>query len=263
MVLLNQGKCFGQQLHACPKLVLLAAVFQPEASLIVGVEVLTGDVHGIRIGGSGITGEQEKVAGEDVRGAPCGYLYIAYLLEVLAAQRPRCAFRLLRQGEVGEMASFGIPLLVGDAAYFLQNGEVVTHRVQGISFHVHHEVLVVVDELFGKLPESDVFRLELALDKFSQRATHIIVCRIRSFCAVYPDTRLQVLADAVGHPQQGHLRFHAALKQVLDRRSVKVLPALQQRVKRRIDRKQQLVYFCVGFHRLAALAVQTAFPRIP
>lgn len=200
MVLLYQGECFGQQLHACPKLVLLAAVFQPEASLIVRVEVFTGDAHRIRIGGSGITGEQEKVAGEDVRGAPCGYLHIAYLFEVLAAQRPRCPFRLLRQGEVGEMASFGIPLLVGDAAYLFQDGKVMAHCVYGISFHVHHEVLVVVYELFGKLSESDVLRLELLRDELAQRLSHIVIAGISAFGAVDADTCLQVLADAVGHP---------------------------------------------------------------
>ena len=161
------------------------------------------------------------------------------------------------------MASFGIALLVGDAAYLFQYGKIVAHRIHGISFHVHHEVLVVVDELFGKLPESDVLRLELPRDELAQRLSHVVIAGVCSFGTVDADTRLQILADAVGHPQQCHLRFHAALEQVLDRRSVKVLPAFNQRVKRRIDSKQQLVQFCVGFHRLAALAVQTAFPRVP
>ena len=119
MVLLYQGECFGQQFHTCPKLVLLAAVFQPEASFVIGVKVLTGDAHGIRVGGSRITGKQEKVTDEDVRGAPCGYLHVAYLLEVLAAQRPRCAFTLFGQGEIGEETSFGIPFFISYAAYFL------------------------------------------------------------------------------------------------------------------------------------------------
>lgn len=61
MVLLNQGECFRQQFHACPELVLLAAVFKPQVALIVRVEVITGDAHRIRIGGSGIAGKQEKV----------------------------------------------------------------------------------------------------------------------------------------------------------------------------------------------------------
>ena len=156
--------------------------------------------------------------------------------------------------------SFRIPLLVGDAAYLFQDGEIVAHGVHRQAFHVHHEVLVVVYELFGKLPKSDVLRLELPLDEFAQCPSHVVIAGVGSFGTVDTDTCLQVLADAVGHPQQGHLRVHASLKQVLDRRCVKVLPTFHQRVKRRIDRKQQLVQFSVGFHRLAALAVQTAFP---
>ena len=64
-----------------------------------------------------------------------------------------------------------------------------------ISFHVHHEILVVVDELFGKLPESDVLRLELPLNELAQCTAHIIVSGICSFGTVDADTRLQVLAD--------------------------------------------------------------------
>ena len=94
-------------------------------------------------------------------GAPCGYLHITDFLEVLAAQRPRCPLCLLRQSEIGKMASFRISLLVGYAAYLFQDGEVMAHRVHRQAFHVHHIVLVIVDELFSKLPESDVLRLEL------------------------------------------------------------------------------------------------------
>ena len=161
------------------------------------------------------------------------------------------------------MTSFGIPLLVGDAAYLFQDSEIVAHGVHRQAFHIHDIILVIVYELFGKLPESDVLRLELPLDELAQCPSHVVIAGIGSFGTVDADTRLQVLADAVGHPQQGHLRVHASLKQVLDRRCVKVLPTLHQRIKRRIDRKQQFVYFRVGLHRLATLAVQTAFPRVP
>ena len=96
MVLLNQGECFGQQFHARPKLVLLAAVFKSQVALIVRIEVLTGDAHRIRIGSAGIAGKQKKVTYKDVRGAPCGYLHVTDFLEVLTAQRPRCTLCLLR-----------------------------------------------------------------------------------------------------------------------------------------------------------------------
>ena len=115
----------------------------------------------------------------------------------------------------------------------------------------------------GKLPKSDVLRLELPLDELAQCPSHVVIAGIGSFGTVDAYTGFQVLADAVGHPQQGHLRIHTALEQVLDRRCVKVLPTLHQRIKCRIDRKQQLVQFSVGFHRFAALAVQTAFPCVP
>ena len=96
MVLLNQGECFRQQFHARPELVLLAAVFKPKASLVIGVQIVPCHAHRICIGGPRITGKQEEVTHKDVRGTPCGYLHIAYLLEVLTAQRPRCTLCLLR-----------------------------------------------------------------------------------------------------------------------------------------------------------------------
>ena len=120
-----------------------------------------------------------------------------------------------------------------------------------------------MDELLGKLTESYIFRLELPLNELAQSLPHVVIAGIRAFGTVYSDTRLQVLADTVGHPKQCHLSFHAALEQFLDCRSVKVLPTLHQCVKRCIDRKQELIQFGIGFHRLAALAVQTAFPRVP
>ena len=57
------------------------------------------------------------------------------------------------------MASLGISFLVGYAAYLFQDGEIVAHRIHGISFHVHYIVLVIVDELFSKLPKAMSFVL--------------------------------------------------------------------------------------------------------
>ena len=120
-----------------------------------------------------------------------------------------------------------------------------------------------MDELLGKLTESNVFRLELPLDELAQSHSHVVIAGICSFGTVDADTCLQVLTDTVSHSKQCHLCFHAALEQFLDRRGVKVLSAFHQRVKCVIDGKQQLVQLGIGFHRLTALAVQTAFPRVP
>lgn len=84
-IFLYQRKCFGKQPDTCPKLVFLPVILQSEVSLIVRVKILTGNAHRIGIGGSRITGKQEKVTGEDMRGAPCRYFHIADFLEVLTA----------------------------------------------------------------------------------------------------------------------------------------------------------------------------------
>lgn len=120
MVFLNQGECFRQQFHACLKLVLLAAVFKPKVSIVIRVQIIPCYAHRIRIGSARIAGKQEEVTHKDVRGAACRYLHIAYLLEILAAQGSWSAFTLFWQGEIGEMASFGISLLVSYAAYLFK-----------------------------------------------------------------------------------------------------------------------------------------------
>ena len=91
---------------------------------------------------------------------------------------------------------FRIPLLVGDAAYLFQDSKIVAHGVHRQAFHVHDIILVIVDELFGKLPESDVLRLELPLNELAQCPSHVVIAGIGSFGTVDADTRLQVLADA-------------------------------------------------------------------
>ena len=229
-IFLYQRKCFGKQPDTCPKLVFLPVILQPEVSLIVRVKILTGNAHRIGIGGSRITGKQEKVTGEDMRGAPCRYFHIADFLEVLTAQCPRCTFCLLWKGEIGEETPVCVSLLVGDTTYLFQNGEIMAHGIYRQSLHVHHIILVVMDELLGKLTESNIFRLELPLDELAQSHSHVVIAGISSFGTVDADTCLQVLTDTVSHSKQCHLCFHAALEQFLDRRSVKVLSAFHQGV---------------------------------
>ena len=209
--------------------VLLAAIFQPEAPIVVRVEVLTGDAHHIRIGGSRIAGKQEKVADEYVCGAPCGYLHITDFSRSPRGSTPSVS-ALSFAGKVKFAKKYlsayppcrrcGIP--------FSRWRDIVAHGVHRQAFHVHDIILVIVYELFGKLPKAMSFVLNCHSMNSPQCPSHVVIAGVRSFGTVDADTRLQVLADAVGHPKQRHLRFNAALEQVLDRRRVKVPLALHQ-----------------------------------
>ena len=63
--------------------------------------------------------------------------------------------------------------------------------------------------------------------------------------------------------QECHAVFHASLEQVPDRRRVKIHPTADERVECGVYGHQQPVYPRVRLHRFPALAVQTAFPRVP
>ena len=113
-------------------------------------------------------------------------------------------------------------------------------------------------------PKAMSFVLNLPLDELAQCPSHVVIaggtflwhgrCRYATSSPRRCGRSSEAASSAFSM---------LPLEQVLDRRRVKVPLALHQRVERRIDRKQQLVQFCVGFHRLAALAVQTAFSRVP
>ena len=239
-------------------------VFQPQVPVIVGKEIVSRDGHGIGIRCSGVAGKQEQVTGEGKRGpAAHGYFHVTYFHKLLPCECLRCADFLFRQLEVAEEIAFGMSLLVGDAAYLLQKGKVMAHGLQGLFLLIEHIVLKIPDEPLVKLPEGDILRLESLTDEPCENLPCVVILGVCSLGTVDTYTRFQVLVDAVKLFQQGHLLIHAPLKHILDCRSVKLLLALQQRIKCGIDGKQQFLNLGVGFNRLFALAVQTAFTGIP
>ena len=83
-----------------------------------------------------------------------------------------------------------------------------------LSFIFRDKCLIVVDELFRQLPESQILDLVLMLDELSECQPHIVIAGISTFGTVNTDTCLDVITDNIGHFHKGHLRFHAALKKV-------------------------------------------------
>ena len=71
-----------------------------------------------------------------------------------------------------KMAFLGIPFLVGKAADFLQDGKVVADGIYRIAFIFRDESLIVVDELFRQLSESQILDLVLGFDKLPECQPH-------------------------------------------------------------------------------------------
>ena len=94
-----------------------------------------------------------------------GYLHITDFLETLTAQSPRCFEGLFRKYIMLEEESFGMSFIVGFPAYFFDDGKVVACSIYSMSLFIKNEVLIIMDELFGKLPKSQVLCLELGFDE--------------------------------------------------------------------------------------------------
>ena len=60
-----------------------------------------------------------------------------------------------------------VHFLISPFARFLENCQVMPYGVHGIPFLVKDEILIVVDELFRKLPEGQVFRLEFGFNELA------------------------------------------------------------------------------------------------
>ena len=191
------------------------------------------------------------------------YLHVPYFLERFTAQCPRGSFTLLGQGEMLEMDSVGIALLVCQTAYLLQDGEMMADGIYRIALVPGGVFLIVVDELFRKLPECQIPDLVLMLDELAECLAHIEIAGISPFRTVYADTGFEVITDNIRHFHKGHLRFHAALKKDFHIVGIKINLAVHEGVESVVHRQQQFFDFGIGFHRLLALAVQTAFTGIP
>lgn len=238
MIFLYQGDGFRQQFHACAELVLFPAVFQPQFTVLTGVQVLFGDGHGIAVGYPGIAGEEEQVPCQTVGRAVRGYFHIADFLETLPAQ---CLWRLdglFREDIMLEHEPLGMAFLIGFPARLLDNRQVMPCGIYCMAFPVKDEILVIMDELFGKLPESKVLCLEPGFNELTHGTAGKVVRRICPFCPVYPDTALYLIPEGIQHFHQGHPGVHAALEGILDCRRVKIGLAFQKGVEGGIDVEQ-------------------------
>ena len=133
--------------------VLLPAVFQPQRSVIVRVQVLIGNGYHIRIRDPGITPEEKHIPCQYVRFTMRFNFHITDFLERFTAQCPWGFIRLLGQGEMLEMDFVCIAFLISQTAYFFQYGKVMSDSIYCITLILHSENLIVMDELFRKLPK--------------------------------------------------------------------------------------------------------------
>ena len=162
-----------------------------------------------------------------------------------------------------EVDSVGISLLICQTAYLLQDGKMMADGINRIAFLFRGKRLIVVDELFRQLSESQILDLVLALDELPERQTHIVIAGISPFRTVYADTCLDVVTDCICHFHEGHLCFHASLKMILHIGGIKIHFTAYKVIEGVVHRQQQLLNLGICFHRFLALAVQTAFTGIP
>ena len=146
--------------------------------------------------------------------AVCRYFHVTDFLERFTAQCPWNRFRFPRQGEMLEVDFIGMSLFISYTANLLKYGKIMSGSIDCLSFIFRDKCLIVVDELFRQLPESQILDLVLMLDELSESQPHIVIAGISTFGTVNTDTCLDVITDNIGHFHKGHLRFHAALKKV-------------------------------------------------
>ena len=262
-VFLYQFDGFGQQLHTGELAVLASLVFQPQCAVIVFGKVVGRDRHRVNVRSARIAGKEEQVAGNVVRPAVFLNLQVAQPLEVLTAQRPWCPFLLLRERVMLEMTDVRMAFLESNAADLLQHGQVVAYRFYAQPVFNDYIFLKLPYELLVQLAEGKVGDLVPLGDELCQPSPGIYVVRQGTGGILRPDERLDFLNMPVEQFQECHAVFHASLEQVPDRRRVKIHPTADERVECGVYGHQQPVYPRVRLHRFPALAVQTAFPRVP
>ncbi len=154
-------------------------------------------------------------------------------------------------------------LLESYAADLFQDGQIMAHCLDTQTFLYYDIFLKFPDELLVELAESKVGYFEPATDEICETVAGIEVigkCTVRHVDAyTCPD----FFNMPVEELEQCHLRVLAALKDFLDCRRIEIGLSFQKGVERGVYSQQQLVDFCVDFHCLLTLAVQTAFPGIP
>ena len=139
----------------------------------------------------------------------------------------------------------------------------MAHRLDTQTFLYYDIFLKFPNELLVKLAESEVGYFEPAADEICETVAGIKVVWQGTVRHINAHTCPDFLNMPVEEFEQCHLRVLAALKGFLDCRRIEIGLSFQKGVERGVYSQQQLVDLCVDFHRLRALAVQTAFPGIP
>ena len=156
-----------------------------------------------------------------------------------------------------------ISFLEGYAADLLQDSQIMAHCLDAQTFLYHDKLLKFPDELLVELAESEVGYLEPAADEISETVAGVKVVGQGAVRHINAYTCPDFLDMPVKEFEQGHLRVLAALKGFLDCCRIEIGLSFQKGIECGVYSQQQPVDFCVDFHRLLALAVQTAFPGIP
>ena len=139
----------------------------------------------------------------------------------------------------------------------------MAHCLDAQTFLYHDKFLKFPDELLVELAESQVGYLEPAADEICETVAGVKVVGQGAVRHIDAHTCPDFLDMPVEEFEQCHPRVLATLKGFLDCRRIKIGLSFQKGVERRVYSQQQLVDFCVDFHCLLALAVQTAFTGIP
>lgn len=97
-----------------------------------------------------------------------------------------------------EYGPFGIAFLVDFPACLLDNYQTMPCSIHGVFFLVKDEIFTILDELFGKLPESQPFCFESGFDELShgtciqrtrtdsREMTWLTAWETRSFPEIHP-----------------------------------------------------------------------------
>ena len=216
-VFVEQDQCLGKQFYPGLVVGLLPPVLEPPGARFIRVEVLPGQARDVRIGGTRIAGEEEEIAAQRERPSLCGNIQIADLLEAGAAQCLGRRLHLSGQLVVGEMQLLGVPLLEGQAADLLHHGQVVAHRLQGVTLLGLREILIFADELFVQLSEGEVRESEPPADKGFERASRVDVGTQRGSGAVDTHPAAEAFDIAVQQAEEGHTGLQTALVLAFDR----------------------------------------------
>ena len=129
--------------------------------------------------------------------AVCRYFHVTDFLERFTAQCPWSRFLFLRQGEMLEVDFIGMSLFISKTANLFKYGKIMSGSINCLSFIFRDKCLIVVDELFRQLPESQILDLVLMLDELSECQPHIVIAGISTFGTINTLSLIHILVGIV------------------------------------------------------------------